>query len=201
MVFTTVGRELSVGADPEPAACASFGLVVLAAKEHQHVGERFPDGVTVKRVPLTDDYEEPSIDDIKRATAAAEFIAYTMSPFTVSFDIWKKYAPKPLFGGSPDADPLERIKPQKVLVTCEAGENRSLWLAGMALVLAGECDDGECCRKYLQDLRGDRAFANVHMRKLLDRFMPKELKALRSPSVSLMKADTSGTTEGGFSVK
>jgi hypothetical protein len=200
MVFTSVGRELSVGADPVPDACAGYQLIVLAAKEFQHHGDSFP--CEVLRVPLSDDDEAPSMDEIKRATTAAEKIAYANAPFCVPYDLFKKYAPKvrglaqPISIGDEPTDPY---KPKRALITCEEGLNRSLWLAGMVLVLTGEREDGADARRYLEDLRGPGAFRNKHLARLLDRYMPASLKPLRQKPVSL--SDAEGISPGGYSLK
>lgn len=67
-----------------------------------------------------------------------------------------------------------------VLVTCEEGMNRSLWVAGMALVLTGQQPTGKAAREYLEKLRGKNAFRNTHLRNLLDGYYPQSMIPMRS---------------------
>jgi hypothetical protein len=175
--LTAVGKCLSVGADPSPDAVGDFDLVVLVSAEHQHAGDRFTTNVI--RCPLPD-VDDPSTEVIQRAQRCAERVAYALCPFSVPFELWKKFVPPP--SGRPermkDSDPVE---PQRVLVTCEEGLNRSLLVAGMALVLTGEQRTGKDAREYLQKLRGPESFRSPGYRRALDRFYPDEYARFRSP--------------------
>jgi len=179
--LTAVGKCLSVGADPSPDAVGDFDLVVLVSAEHQHAGEKFP--TNVLRCPLPDD-DQPSTETIQRAQRCAERVAYALCPFSVPFEVWKKFSPPPppASASNPpllkDAEPVE---PQRVLVTCEEGMNRSLLVAGMALVLTGEQRTGKDAREYLQQLRGPESFRSPGYRRALDRFYPDEYARFRSP--------------------
>jgi hypothetical protein len=175
MEVTTVGERLSVGADMSPDATAGYDLVVLVSDDHQHVGEKYPSGVEVLRCPLCDMDEPPSVAEIKRAQAAAEEVAWTVNPWKVPLDVWRKHDKPFTKGLRAPMSPEEGT----ALVTCEAGENRSLWVAGMALTLTGEQPSGKCARMYLEKLRGPTAFHNSYMRKLLDDYYPESLKGIR----------------------
>src|SRR5271157_1727351 len=128
--FTSVGAYISVGSDPPPDATGRYDLVVLVAAEHQHVGEVFPGKVL--RCPLTDDGVAPSLDAIKRAQACAERIAWTASPWTVPWEIARRFnrdfpgALGRVDGPGRTVVPEPEPKQQKnVLVCCEAGHDRS----------------------------------------------------------------------------
>ncbi len=195
MDFTQVGDRISVGSDAPSDACGGFGLVVLASAEHQHYGDKY-DG-KVLRVPMVDQDQAPSVEMVKRAQAAAERVAFAANRSAVPYDVYKKFAPKnPL-----DADEDPNVD---VLVTCEMGENRSLYIAGMALVLTGCQESGEDARQYMQKLRGPRAFYNKHLMKLLDNYYPASLKLYRQPSIKdgeMKKVVEAGTHRGGFDLK
>jgi hypothetical protein len=191
MDFSDVGERLSVGSDPgDLSAAGGFDLLVLAAEDFQHYGEKCP--CELLRVPLRDRDEAPTMEEIKRAQAAAEKIAYAANPSRVPYEVWQKLAPKNSPPESPD--------PKKVLITCEEGMNRSLWIAAMVLVLVGEQETGKSARQYLESLRGVRAFQNRHIRKLLDDYMPAWLKEMR-PQPARAPGESVLAAAGGFILK
>jgi hypothetical protein len=180
--FTNVGGELSVGADPTPDACAGYALVVLASVDHQHVGEKFPDEAEVLRARLRDFDLEPTLPEIQRATSAAERVAFCIAPWSIPYDLFRKFVPPGPMSSQPRTlKDVEPIIAKRALVCCESGMNRSLWIAGMALVLTGCQPTGEAALQHLKDLRGPEAFANKTMAKHLREYMPESLKAMRAP--------------------
>jgi hypothetical protein len=199
MDITTVGEQLSVGSDiGDLSGAGGFDLLVLASVDHQHYGEK--PACEIFRVPLTDSDKAPTMDTVQRAQAAAVRIAFTMSPYKVPWSVYEKFV-RPA-NRLPRGATNELETPKKVLITCEMGMNRSLWLAGMVLVLTGEQDTGKSAREYLQTLRGGMSFENHSIRKLLDDYMPEWMKAMRGPTV---KARASGEptapAPGGFKVE
>jgi hypothetical protein len=176
--LTEVGKCLSVGADPSPDGVGDFDLVVLVSAEHQHAGDRFTTNVI--RCPLPD-VDDPSTEVIQRAQRCAERVAYALCPFSVPFELWKKLTPGSGWSPMPLAKDPEPVEAQRVLVTCEEGLNRSLLVAGMALVLTGEQRTGKDAREYLQKLRGPEAFESPGYKRALERFYPDEYMRFRNP--------------------
>lgn len=176
--LTAVGKHLSVGGDASPDAVTGYDYVVLVAAERQHVGESY--GPTVIRCPLPDD-DEPSTATVEKAQACASKVAFLIAPFSVPYEIWQKYMPRGAEIPGPMGKDPDLIVEYRVLVTCLEGENRSLFVAGMALVLSGEQPDGRAAREYLETLRGSQSFQSPGYRKALDKFYPKELLAYRAP--------------------
>jgi hypothetical protein len=189
-----VGQCLSVGARVPPDATAGFDLVVLVAAENQHVGCDFPDGVNVLRRPMIDRDEEPSSKELKAAIDAAERAAFAMAPYSVPWELSKRLMPKPSRTTSVALPrPAKKVqvdltepeddvwKNKKVLITCEHGLDRSCWVAGMALVLAGEQPTGKDALEHLRKVRGDDALENPFMARHLRKFYPRELAAMRGP--------------------
>jgi hypothetical protein len=186
-----VGQNLSVGARVSPDATAGFDLVVLVAAENQHVGCDFPEGVQVLRRPMIDRDEEPSAKELKAAIDAAERAAFAMAPHAVPWELSKRLMPKPPWStsvrgpvvkkGQVDLTKLDDDvwKSKKVLITCEHGLDRSCWVAGMALVLAGEQPTGKDALEHLRKVRGDDALENPFMARHLRKFYPRELAAMR----------------------
>ena len=193
MDVTTVGKHLSVGSDPPPDATSAYDLVVLVSAQHQHVGERFP--TAVLRAGLPDLDAEPTREGVKRAQAVAERVAYEIAPFCIPWPIFNQFSPQPA-GTVPTSKDPEPMREKNVLVTCEEGMNRSLWVAGMALVLAGEQATGKEARLYLEKLRGPNAFESRGMRDALDRYYPAEFAAFRAPPIG-----QSRVVRGGFAVR
>ena len=96
-------------------------------------------------------------------------------------DVWKNK--KPTKKVQVDlAEPEDDVrKNKKVLITCEHGLDRSCWVAGMALVLAGEQLTGKDALEHLRKVRGDDALENPFMARHLRKFYPRELAAMRGP--------------------
>jgi hypothetical protein len=194
---TQVGQNLSVEARVSPDATAGFDLVVLVAAENQHVGCDFPEGVEVLRRPMIDRDEEPSAKELKAAIDAAERAAFAMAPYAVPWELSKRLMPKPSWNGSVQVPasrkvqvdltlpiPVDEVwKSKRVLVTCEHGLDRSCWVAGMALVLAGEQPTGKDALDHLRKVRGDDALENPFMARHLRKFYPRELAAMRPKSL------------------
>jgi hypothetical protein len=189
--YTQVGQYLSVGGRVPPDATAGFDLVVLVAAENQHLGCDFPEGVEVLRRPMIDRDEEPSTKELKIAIDAAERVAFAIAPYMVPWELSKRLMPK-LPAPSlvvrkvvqVDLTKDQASEPRKVLVTCEHGLDRSCWVAGMALVLAGEQKTGKDALEHLRKMRGEDALENPQMARHLRRFYPRELEAVRPRAAS-----------------
>jgi hypothetical protein len=184
--ITSVGAHLSVGADVSPDATANFNLVVLAAKERQHDVDRFP--TKVYRCPLSDD-GVPTTAEVKRAQECAALVAWTIAPEKVPWAIWVKLGKDKMFDGVARVE----ITKANVLITCEAGLDRSCWIAAMVLVLIGEQRTGKEAREHIQKIRGPKAFSNAGMKQEIDKFYPEELAAIRLPGLDV--------STHGFSVR
>jgi protein-tyrosine phosphatase len=134
-----VAPLLFVGARPPSGRYRWISVVVLCAKEYQPPSYAFP-GLTVLRVPITDDFVHP-LSDVDTALVISN--ARTVARYLES--------------GA------------RVLVTCRMGINRSALVAAIAMQIAYDMDAGEAIDQ-IRDTRSPQALCNPRFERLVQRF-------------------------------